>query len=296
VEPDPASAGRLRIGELSRRVGVSTERLRAWERRYGLLSPTRTAGGFRLYGDGDERRVRRMLTHLETGVSAAEGARLALRERGEASPAHTGMPAPSALADDLRQALDTFDEPAAHAALDRLLAAFTMDSVLRDAVVPYLRELGERWQQGEVSIGQEHFATAVLHGRLLGLARGWGSGGSPRALLACLPGEQHDMGLICFGLALRGRGWSITFLGCDTPFAAITEMTRLLKPALVVLTATTGLRVAAARDNLAQVARSASLALAGSGASAELAAAVGARHLADDPVTAAASVAAEMSA
>jgi DNA-binding transcriptional MerR regulator len=295
VETEPDSAGHLRIGELSRRVGVSAELLRAWERRYGLLSPTRTAGGFRLYGDGDERRVRRMLTHLETGVSAAEGARLALRERDEASPALTGMPAPSALGGELRRALDEFDEPGAHEALDRLLATFTLDSVIRDTVVPYLHELGERWLQGEASIGQEHFASALLRGRLLGLARGWGSGGSPRALLACLPGDQHDLGLICFGLALRARGWSITFLGPDTPLATITEMTRLLTPALVVLTATTAEQAAEARDNLTQVARSAPLALAGNGASAELAAAVGARHLADDPVTAATRVAAEMS-
>ena len=74
MQSESDTAGHLRIGELSRRVGVRTELLRAWERRYGLLSPTRTAGGFRLYGDEDERRVRRMLRHLDAGVSAAEGA------------------------------------------------------------------------------------------------------------------------------------------------------------------------------------------------------------------------------
>ena len=67
-------------------MGVSTELLRAWERRYGLLSPTRTAGGFRLYADADEQRVRRMLLHLEAGVSAAEGARLALLEPADPAP------------------------------------------------------------------------------------------------------------------------------------------------------------------------------------------------------------------
>ena len=145
--------------------------------------------------------------------------------RGCAPRAHArrDAPAPRALpstrprselrATQLRHALDEFDEAGAHAALDRLLSAFTLDTVLRDAVLPYLHELGERWQRGEASIGQEHFASVLLRGRLLGLARGWGSGGSRRALLACLPGEQHDLGLICFGLALRGHGWRITFLG-----------------------------------------------------------------------------------
>src|SRR5690242_21657582 len=72
-----ADRGPLRIGELSRRVGVTPEVLRAWERRYGILSPTRTDGGFRLYGEDDERRIRRMLQHLQQGLSAAEAARLA---------------------------------------------------------------------------------------------------------------------------------------------------------------------------------------------------------------------------
>jgi DNA-binding transcriptional MerR regulator len=282
--------GHLRIGELSRRVGVSAELVRAWERRYELLSPTRTPGGFRLYGEDDEQRVRRMLHNLDSGLSAAEGARLALAERDEAVPAEetAGAPALGAAGEQLRRSLDEFDEPAAHTALDRLLSTFTLDTVLRDAVLPYLHELGERWQRGEASIGQEHFASVLL----LGLSRGWGSGGSRLALLACLPGEQHDLGLICFGLALRWQGWRITFLGPDTPLATITETAGQLRPALVVVTATNAVRAASTRDGLAEVARSAPLALAGAGTGPKLAQAVGAEYLDDDPVSAAIRIAA----
>ena len=95
MQNDPESGGQVRIGELSRRVGVSAELLRAWERRYGLLSPTRTAGGFRLYGDDDERRVRRMLHNLDSGLSAAEGARLALTEADAPAPERTVGRSPS---------------------------------------------------------------------------------------------------------------------------------------------------------------------------------------------------------
>ena len=286
------TAGHVRIGELSRRVGVSTELLRAWERRYGLLSPTRTAGGFRLYGDQDERRVRRMIRHLDAGVSAAEGARLALLE-GDEAPADDGLgaPLPGALAEPLRRALDRFDEAGAHAALDRLLSSFTLDTVLRDAVLPYLQDLGERWQRGEASIAQEHFASALLRGRLLGLARGWGNGTGPLALLACVPGDQHDLALICFGLALRAHGWRITFLGPDTPLATLGETALLLTPALVVLTATTAEQALAAHDDIAAVAATAPLALAGSGMNPSMAQSVGALYLADDPVSSAARIA-----
>ena len=112
-----------------------------------------------------------------------------------------GRAGPAALRDELADALDRFDEPRAQAILDRLLAAATVDTLLSDVILPYLRDLGERWQRGEASIAQEHFASAVIRGRLLGLARDWGLGVGPLAVLACLPGEHHDLGLI----ALRAR-------------------------------------------------------------------------------------------
>ena len=145
--------------------------------------------------------------------------------------------------DDLADALDRFDEPRAQAILDRLLAVATVDTLLSDVVLPYLHELGERWARGDASVAQEHFASSVLRGRLLGLARGWGQGIGPAAVLACLPGEQHDLGLIAFGLALRARGWRIVYLGTDTPIETVEEVSRRLDPSLVVLIAVTDERV-----------------------------------------------------
>jgi DNA-binding transcriptional MerR regulator len=144
----------LRIGELSRRLGVSGHVLRAWESRYGLLQPARSAGGFRLYSEADELRVRRMQAHLARGLSAAEAARAVLGEddpaRAEASGAepHRAPATASELPGALRQALDAFDEPAAQAILDRLMSDLSLPALLRDYVVPYLAELGERWQRG----------------------------------------------------------------------------------------------------------------------------------------------------
>ena len=106
-----------------------------------------------------------------------------------------------------------------------------------------------------------------------------------------MPGDQHDLGLICFGLALRRHGWRIAYLGPDTPLASIVETARTLRPALVVVTATTAALAAAAQDGLGAVARSASLALAGAGVTPELAESAGAHYLEHDPVTAAGLVA-----
>src|SRR6185436_346793 len=184
----------LRIGELSRRSGVSTDLLRAWERRYGLLEPLRTAAGYRLYSSEDEARVRAMQAHLAQGVSAAEAARLARA----AAPAPAANGTPGDLAGELWSALDAFDDAGAQAAFDRLVAAFSTEAVAATAILPYLRALGERWRDGDASVAQEHFASALLRGRLLALARGWDRGAGPHALLACVPGDQHDLGLICF--------------------------------------------------------------------------------------------------
>jgi len=292
-----ADRGPVRIGELSRRVGVTPEVLRAWERRYGILTPTRTDGGFRLYGEDDERRIRRMLQHLERGLSAAEAARLALAEpaaRLEPADADDGGGAPTAaaLSEQLRRALDGFDDLGAHSVLDRLLGSYPLDSVLADAVLPYLHELGERWARAEASVAQEHFASALLRGRLLALARGWGRGRGPHALLACVPGDQHDLGLICFGLALRAHGWRITYLGADTPLPTLIETADLLQPALIVVSAALPELAQSARGGLSELACVAPLALAGAGTDAGLAEAVGARWLEEDPVEAAASIAA----
>jgi DNA-binding transcriptional MerR regulator len=281
------AAGRplLRIGELSRRVGVSDHLLRAWESRYGLLHPVRSPGGFRLYSAADESRVRMMQDQLAEGLSAAEAARAVLGAGAGAAAAPAGSPVPAGSAAVLRQALDAFDEPGAQAALDRLLADLSVPAVLRDVVLPYLADLGERWQGGTASIAAEHFATHVIRGRLAGLARGWGGGHGPRALLACPPGELHDLALMMFGIVLHGTGWRIDYLGTNTPMGELARAAGESGPDLVVLAAARPQVLKPLRAELASVARRAPLALAGAGATPQTATAAGAALLAGDPVT-----------
>jgi MerR family transcriptional regulator, light-induced transcriptional regulator len=281
----------LRIGELSRRVGVSEHLLRIWERRYGLLKPARSPGGFRLYSEADADRVRRMQAYLTRGLSAAEAARAVLSAddvavRLRAAPRdrerRAGLSDTTA---DLAQALDELDEPSAQATLDRLLADFTVETVLRDVLMPYLHELGVRWQQGIISVAQEHFASNVVRGRLTSLARGWGEGNGPLAILACPPEELHDLALLVFGIVLNRNGWRVGYLGVSTPLDDVMSTATEMHPDLVVLAATTPERFARHAEQLSQLARIAPLALAGEGATRHLADAVGARLLGGDAVT-----------
>jgi MerR family transcriptional regulator, light-induced transcriptional regulator len=261
--------GLLRIGELGKRAGVSPGLLRAWERRYGLLHPTRSEGGLRLYSHDDLERVRRMRRHLDDGLAAAEAAALASRPIAVEETTPTTGPL-SAARGELAEALDGFEEARAQAILDRLLATATIDALLSDVVLPYLHELGDRWQRGDASIAQEHFATSVLRGRLLGLARGWGLGVGPLAVLACLPGDQHDLGLVAFGLALRARGWRIVYLGSDTPIESLEEIATKLDPTLVIVSAVMGEPLREALPGLEALARRFRLALGGAAPDAEL--------------------------
>src|SRR3954447_14159168 len=173
----------IRIGELSRRVGISVDRLRAWERRYGLLRPQRTAGGFRLYSAADELRVRAMQRHLAAGLAAAEAAAAVLT--AELPTADR----PS----QLRDALVNFDAVRAHAILDGLFADAGVEETMRAVILPLLRELGDCWARAEITVGQEHFASGLLEARLLALLRSEATG--PLALVACAPGELHTLGL-----------------------------------------------------------------------------------------------------
>jgi MerR family transcriptional regulator, light-induced transcriptional regulator len=264
---------RLRIGELSRRAGVSPELLRAWERRYDVLRPTRSPGGLRLYSLEDLERVRLMSRHIAEGLAAREAAALAARatiRRAAGAPTGDSRAAsafdPIAARADLGRAMEAFDEAAAQAVVDELLAAATVDALLTDVLLPYLHDLGERWERGDVSVAQEHFASNLLRGRLLGLARGWGRGGGRRALLACPAGELHDLGLIAFGLALRARAWRVDFLGADTPTESIVETAATTEPELLVVSATTPERLRPVLAELALLAQRHRVAVAGAGA------------------------------
>jgi DNA-binding transcriptional MerR regulator len=290
----PTSAGRLRIGELSRRTGVGVDTLRAWERRYGLLEPERSPGGFRLYSMEDERRVSATSALIAGGLSAAEAARAVLDGRGPA-PEHDDearilAPGPAELA----EALAGLDEARANAILDRAVAALSLDAVLSDVALAAMRDIGDRWEREDIGVGEEHFATNLVRGRLLALARGWGGGDGPVAVLACPPGEQHDLGLIAFGLALRDRGWRIAYLGQDTPIDTAAATAERLGARLVVLAAFDPESLRPHVAELRGLAGLAALRLGGPGAAATLVEEVGTPPLPADPVAAARSVAADL--
>lgn len=277
---------RWRIKEFAARTGIPEVTLRAWERRYGVLQPVRTEGGYRLYSPADEQRVLAMQAHIARGVAPAQAARLALAED---APAGDLPSDPAQLVEALLAAIGAYDATRA----DRLLeAAFFLDrtEALRDVVVPLLHEIGARWARGELTVAHEHFASHLVERRLLRLAEGWGEGAGPLALLACPPGERHALGLLCFGVAAAGQGWRVAYLGADMPLEQVADTAATLAPDAVVLSAVVAERFEENAALLAELGAQHRLLVGGAGASAKIARRARAERLDGDPVTAAAAL------
>jgi len=173
-------------------------------------------------------------------------------------------------AERLVAAARAYDEATVHAILDEAFSGFSLEAVLRDLVLPVLREIGAEWERGALGVGQEHFASNLVRARLLALARLWGRGGGPLAILGCVPGEWHDMGLIAFGLVLRSHGWRILFLGADTPLATLRRAVETTDPRLVVVASMDSALLEAQSTELRRLGRLAPLVLSGAGATEKL--------------------------
>ena len=294
MSPEPQATPRrpsdwITIGELARRSGLSPDLLRAWERRYGLLKPRRTAANRRLYSLADEARVRLMQRRLAEGVPAAQAAELVAGTRLTVAAGTTGRVDEREVREahaELRAALDAFAETAAQRVLERLLMSHSRLAVIRDVLLPYLCDVGTRWGDRHITVAQEHFTSTFLEARLLAIARGWDRGAGPLALLACPSGERHVFGLLAFGIALHDLGWRITYLGADTPVDMVADAASVVRPDLVAL-AVVMPGGAVQDEGLQQLAAAWPCVLGGDGVAAGAAERAGASHLANDPVTAA---------
>lgn len=274
---------RWRIKEFASIVGVSEATLRAWERRYRLLEPQRSEGGFRLYSRSDERRIRAMQAHMSRGIAAAQAAGLALSESsaGKIAPGRSAE-----LVDALLDAGRAYEATRFDALLEAAFARGLLEGI-RDVVLPLLAEIGDTWERGQLSVSQEHFSSHLVERRLLAVAQGWEAGRGPLGLLACPPGERHTLGLVCFGLVLADQGWRIAYLGADTPVEQILDVSVAIRPDAVVLCSRDTRQLTASAEAITLLAASRHTIVGGNGASAELAARLGVALAEGDPVSSA---------
>jgi len=230
------AADGLRIAQVERLTGVGAHTLRAWERRYGVPVPDRSGGRQRMYSLADVDVIRRMQSLSVQGVALRRAAEQALRESANRSGE---VPTDGGRLTRLLDALLGFDEPRATSLWFETMDGRDLLEAFEGSVTPLLTHIGEGWHDGRVTIGQEHFATAFIRGRLEVLARQVTPlAGAPVVLLACLEDERHELGLLMLSVLLRFQGLRTIYLGQDVPMEALLRTVEDVQPAVLALNAT----------------------------------------------------------
>jgi methanogenic corrinoid protein MtbC1 len=239
------------IKAVVRLTGVAADTLRRWESRYGIMHPQRSTGGYRIYSQRDVDTIRWLKARVEEGLSISRACEL-LRQQDEtalpASPAPPSPPAatppgegvrpPAALHDALLEAYRMADESAANTTINEALALYSVEQVVNDLIYPSLVEVGERWMRNEFSVAQEHFASALVRNRLANLFQSSPAyPAGPLILVACAPGELHEIGAMVLAVFLRRSGYRVVYLGQNVPEESLISMIRTLRPALVCCSA-----------------------------------------------------------
>ena len=272
------SGGGLNIAAVARRTGVGEHTLRKWEHRYGVLRPIRTPGGQRRYSEDDVGRVQWLAARLAEGYRIGEAAAMLVAAAGEA-PGTT---------DELREALLATacraERNGIEPLLDYAFALYPLEQALGEVIAPCLVSVGESWARGELTVGHEHLTSAAVRARLertLAEPRGAVRG---LAVLACAPGEQHELGLLMLACLMRADGWDVVYLGQSTPVADALEIARRRDAAVVAFSVTMPENAQALEQGFAALpaARAPQSAVGGAAASEVLARRIGARYVGDD--------------
>lgn len=200
----------------ARLTGLSPSLLRAWERRYAVVTPIRTPGGTRRYTASDLDRLRLVKAAVDAGHRISQVAQLDM----EALARFASAPEPASddRLDAVLAALDDLEGVEAHRLLSIQLAALGPARFAREVAIPLVTEIGERWVGGRFGIASEHLATGVLRS-LLGSALQPSAASllGPRIVFGTPSGERHELGLLMAALVAMGAGANPLYLGAELP-------------------------------------------------------------------------------
>ena len=214
-----SQTGLYPIRTVSELTGVNAITLRAWERRYSLFEPVRKSSGHRLYSQDHIDLITRIVGLLDRGMRIGQ---VKAWLENQASEADTEDSESSNLwsryIGRMIAAIIKFNEEDLELTYGEALSHYPVHVVTEELLMPLLRELGERWETNKGSIAEEHFFGFYLRNKLGARFhhRARGRNG-PVILLACLPGDRHEVGLLLFALAASELGYQTIVLGADMP-------------------------------------------------------------------------------
>lgn len=234
----------------SHQTGILPVTLRAWERRYEILSPHRSENRYRMYSDRDIAILCWLKNRVDQGIPISNAANelrsmlkggywpevnlpeVAVRVLPDGTP-------PGEYARQLYAALVQHNENRSGDLLRSAAAEFNLHTLFQEVLVPVLLEIGEAWYSGRIRVTTEHFASTYIKGRLLAMMQTYPSRrGSGHILVGCAPGEQHDIAPLMLALLLRSKGYRVEYLGADVPLEDLVDYAGYERPNMIILSAT----------------------------------------------------------
>ena len=226
-----------RIKTISNILGIPRNTLLAWERRHGLVIPKRSKNGYRTYSEHDLAVLREVQSLTDAGYAISEAVNI--MQAKVSAPVLTVVPTQKHVltkppTNQLQHALLNFDRVKAELAM-RAYRQLGFRALINQVFVPILKDVGEKWAAGGITILQEHYVSGFIHDQMSGmyLQLGCGPDKGPHAICACYPEETHELGLLAISILLVLEGWRVTHLGARVPQKELVDFINEQKPALL---------------------------------------------------------------
>lgn len=247
---DAAPEPRHPVRIVARRTGLTPATLRAWERRYGVVTPARSPGGQRLYSDEDIERLTLLRLLTEGGRSISRVANLSLdearallaedrRQESYAAPAQPDVGGQAGAVAELLRLAGALDAAGLRGRLRSAVVGHGAETFLDDVVAPFLRALGEAWAEGDLGPAQEHLASEVVEETLAWVAEAAAADEGPVLVVGTLPGEHHRLGARMVATAATLAGWQVRYLGASLPGEEIARTASAVGAAAVAVSVVT---------------------------------------------------------
>lgn len=221
--------------------GIPSITLRSWERRYGVPEPKRDPKGYRLYSDRDIAVTRWLKERVQQGIGISRAVNmLHALEQGRLAVEPVRSLSFDTLKRRLLDAIRHLDELAVNQVLAEALMVASVEEIALQLLQPVLYEIGERWAEGELSVTTEHVGSNLVRSHIAQLIRI-----SPdpyrteTILIACAPGEVHDIGALMLALFLRRRGFAVVYVGANPEPDSLVTDTKRLQPVAICMSAST---------------------------------------------------------
>ena len=230
-----------RIHRVAKLTGLSKDVIRVWERRFGILKPTRGANRYRNYSDEDVALLRFLKEQLDAGGSIGELAKLGREEllgraRASAPRASFVDNTFSRLLRELLSTLNPFDRVIFEKRLNGAVAVVPFEEALHGILLPLQEQVGQLWHEGHIDVAIEHYVTKQIQQKIFSAMNQlpvaeFGA----KVIVACPPGEEHDIAALTVAYRCRVRGCRVYYLGANVPVASLANLCGKVEPDLTII-------------------------------------------------------------